>query len=57
MSFIKAAASAAHAYGKRLVSLESLTDTAFGQTSNHVSPRPAQMKEYLDAPSCWAATI
>jgi hypothetical protein len=47
-AFVKIAASASHAYGKRLVSLESLTDTALSKTRNHVSPRPSEMKAFID---------
>ena len=45
---VKVASSAAHAYGKRLVSLESLTDTTFTAEHNHISTRPALMKGRLD---------
>ena len=47
-TWVKVAASAAHAYGKRLVSLESLTDTIFTPAHNHISFSPALMKRRID---------
>lgn len=42
-SHVKLASSAAHAYGKRLVALESFTETR-----NHFAIRPARMKQRVD---------
>jgi hypothetical protein len=45
---VKVPSSAAHAYGRRLVGLESLTDTTFNARHNHISHRPADMKPRID---------
>jgi hypothetical protein len=45
---VKVPASAAHAYGRRLVGLESLTDTTFNAKHNHISTSPTQMKLRVD---------
>jgi hypothetical protein len=45
---VKVASSAAHAYGHRLVGLESLTDTAFNAKHNHISTSPTHMKQRID---------
>lgn len=45
---IKVPSSAAHAYGKRLVGMESLTDTKFDKSHNHISTPPAAMKKRID---------
>ena len=42
-SHVKLASSAAHTYGKRLVALESFTETR-----NHFAIRPARMKQRVD---------
>ena len=45
--FVKVASSAAHAYGRRLVSLESLTDTGTSK-HHHIAASPASMKQGID---------
>ena len=45
---VKLATSAAHAYGRRLASLESLTNTTMGPQKNHISTPPAEMKQRID---------
>ncbi len=45
---VKVPSSAAHAYGKRLVGLESLTDSTFTPEHSHISTSPALMKRRID---------
>ncbi len=45
---VKMPSSAAHAYGKRLVGMESLTNTTFTKSRNHLSTSPAVMKKRID---------